>query len=92
MSRQPRTHSPTCSVEDITAGSATLRQQVPIVLQELLDDGRLILVDDEYRLQTPESEEWNTDYRTRLSQILGNEVKISEVRSLALQHGCERWP
>ena len=72
-------------VEDVTAGSAPLRQQVPILLQELVDDGRLILVDDEYRLQTPESEEWNTDYRTRLSQILGNEVKISEVRSLALQ-------
>ena len=72
-------------VEDVTAGSAPLRQQVPIVLQELLDDGRLILVDDEYRLQTPESEEWNTDYRTRLSQIQGNEVKISEVRSLALR-------
>ena len=73
-------------VEDVTAGSAPLRQQVPIVLQELVDDGRLILVDDEYRLQTPESEEWNTDYRARLSQILGNEVKISEVRSLALQN------
>ena len=72
-------------VEDVTAGSAPLRQQVPIVLQELVDDGRLILVDDEYRLQTPESEEWNTDFRARLSQILGNEVKISEVRNLALQ-------
>ena len=72
-------------VEDVTAGSAPLRQQVPILLQELVDDGRLILVNDEYRLQTPESEEWNTDYRARLAQILGNEVKISEVRSLALQ-------
>ena len=72
-------------VEDVTAGSAPLRQQVPILLQELVDDGRLILVNEEYRLQTPESEEWNTDYRARLSQILGNEVKISEVRNLALQ-------
>ena len=72
-------------VEDVTAGSAPLRQQVPILLQELVDDGRLILVNEEYRLQTPESEEWNTDYRARLSRILGNEVRISEVRNLALQ-------
>ena len=45
-------------VEDVTAGSAPLRQRVPTVLQDLIDDGKLILVKDEYRLQTPESEEW----------------------------------
>ena len=72
-------------VADITIGSAPLRQQVPAVLQDLVDDGRLILIDDEYRLQTPESEEWETDYRARLSQIQGNEVKMSEIRDQALR-------
>ena len=72
-------------VEDITTGSGPLRQQVPTVLQDLVDNGRLIVIDDEYRLQTPESEEWESDYRARLSQIRANEVKISEIRNQALQ-------
>ena len=72
-------------VEDITIGSGPLRQQVPAVLQGLVDDGRLIVIEDEYRLQTPESEEWETEYRARLSQIRGNEVKISEIRNQTLR-------
>ena len=73
-------------VEDITIGSGPLRQQVPTVLKGLVDDGRLILIDDEYRLQTPESEEWETDYRARLSRIRGDEAKISEIRDRALRN------
>ena len=73
-------------VEDITVGSASLRQRVPYALQSLVDDGKLILIGDEYRLQTPESAEWETDYRARLSQILGNEAKTAEVRSQAIRN------
>ena len=72
-------------VDDLTTGSAPLRQQVPIVLQTLVDTGRLILVDGEYRLQTPESIEWETDYRSRHFRILGDDVRMASERGTAMR-------
>ena len=70
-------------VDDLTTGSAPLRQKVPNVLQSLVDTGTLILVDGEYRLQTPESIEWEMDYRSRLSRILGDDVRMASERGTA---------
>ena len=50
-------------VEDLTAGSAALRQRIPSLLQALVEDGLLMLVGGEYRLQTRESAEWERDRR-----------------------------
>ena len=72
-------------VDDLTAGSASLRQQVPVVLQGLVDKGTLILFDGEYRLQTPESIEWETDYRSRLSRVLGDDVRMAAERETAVR-------
>ena len=72
-------------VDDLTTGSATLRQQVPIVLQTLVDAGTLILFEGEYRLQTPESIEWETDYRSRFSRILGDDVRMASERETAVR-------
>ena len=72
-------------VDDLTAGSASLRQQVPAVLQGLVDAGTLMLFDGEYRLQTPESIEWETDYRSRLARILGDDVRVAAERETAVR-------
>ena len=77
-------------VEDITVGSASLRKQIPDALQTLADEGKLILIGDEYRLQTTESAEWETDFRARLSQNLGNEAKRAELRSQELRDSVTR--
>ena len=72
-------------VDDLTKGSAPLRQSVPIVLQDLVDKGNLILLNGEYRLQTPESMEWDQDYRGRLSRILGDDVRMATERNTAVR-------
>ena len=72
-------------VNDLTIGSAPLRQQVPIVLEALVDSGTLILFNGEYRLQTPESIDWETDYRGRLSRILGDDVRMATERETAVR-------
>ena len=72
-------------VEDLTTGSAPLRQSVPVVLQDLVDEGTLILFDGEYRLQTPESMEWETDYRGRLSRVLGDDVRLATERETSVR-------
>jgi hypothetical protein len=72
-------------VEDLAAGSAKLRQQVPAVLQGLVDAGTLMLVGDEYRLQTRESAEWETDYRARHARIFADDSRIGSDRAAALR-------
>ena len=72
-------------VDDLTTGSASMRQQVPVVLQKLVDDGTLILVEGEYRLLTPESIEWETDYRSRSARIIGDDVRMAEERGTAIE-------
>lgn len=67
-------------VEDLTAGSGNLRQQIPALLQQLVDDGMLMLVGGEYRLQTKESAEWEKDYRARRARILGDDTRIAADR------------
>ena len=67
-------------VEDLTAGSGNLRQQIPALLQQLVDDGMLMLVGGEYRLQTKESAEWEKDYRARRARILGDDTRIATDR------------
>ena len=72
-------------VDDLTTGSAPLRQKVPAVLEALVDEATLILVDGEYRLQTPESMDWDTDYRSRLLRILGDDVRMASERGTAMR-------
>jgi len=72
-------------VEDLTAGSAALRQRIPGLLKELVDAGTLMLVGDEYRLQTHESAEWEGDYRKRFARIRADDSRIASDRSTELR-------
>lgn len=68
-------------VEDLTAGSAALRQHIPELLQGLVESGTLMLVDGEYRLQTRESAEWEADYRARFARIQADDARIAGDRA-----------
>jgi hypothetical protein len=76
-------------VSDLPAGSATLRQRIPQLLQELVDQSVLILADGEYRLQTRESKEWDSDYRGRYARIISDDSRIAGDRSDALRAAVE---
>ncbi|MFC2065263.1 BREX system P-loop protein BrxC, partial [Chloroflexota bacterium] len=67
-------------VEDLTVGSAALRQQVIEVLKELASEDILMAVGDEYRLQTRESAEWEQDFKSRFIQIKADEARIASDR------------
>jgi hypothetical protein len=72
-------------VEDLPAGSASLRQKVPGMLQDLVDKGTLMLVGDEYRLQTRESAEWEADFRGRFARIQADDGRIASDRTTGLR-------
>lgn len=73
------------AVGDLTVGSAALRQQVPVVLRDLVDHGRLLLVGDEYRLQTKESADWEDDYKVRYNRIFSDDARLASDRGTALR-------
>jgi hypothetical protein len=72
-------------VDDLAAGSDTLRQQVPRLLAELVDTGVLMKVGEEYRLQSREFALWDQDYRARVQKILADEPRVASDRATELR-------
>lgn len=72
-------------VADLTAGSASLRQHVPASLLALVESGTLMRVDDEYRLQTRESAEWQQDFTRRFARLRADDMRIAGDRTDALR-------
>jgi hypothetical protein len=75
-------------VEDLLAGSAELRKRIPPLLEALVDSGLLMVVGDEYRLQTKESSAWNAEYVRQLATFNNNPQMIASKRAELFQ---ETW-
>lgn len=68
-------------VEDLAGGGAGLRKRVPELLDGLVSNGRVMRIDDEYRLQTEEGAEWEKDYRSRLAAIRDDASRMNQLRN-----------
>jgi hypothetical protein len=75
-------------VEDLRAGSADLRKRIPELLQGLLDAGQIIRIEDEYRLQTRESQAWDADFRNRQAKIRNDDQRLASERADLLRNQC----
>ncbi len=75
-------------VEDLKAGSAELRKKVPELLQALVQAGQLMVVDDEYRLQTPESASWDAEFKKNFNRIVNDDARIASERADLLRAEC----
>lgn len=71
-------------VSDLGGDGAALRREVPRILDELVQDGKLIKLDDGYSLQTRESSEWDREFRNRQSRLLNDVSGMSGKRSSLL--------
>jgi hypothetical protein len=71
-------------LEDLNAGSIELRKKIPLLLQQLLNQGFLMALDTssgvEYRLQTQESSQWHDTYRQQDAEFSGNMQRIENKR------------
>jgi hypothetical protein len=68
-------------VEDLSSDGAVLRKDVPRVLEELVEQGRVMKLGDEYRLQTEEGAEWTKDFNQRRASIRDNATRMSQLRN-----------
>jgi hypothetical protein len=92
-------------VEDLADDGAKLRKRIPELLDGLVTEGRLMRIDDEYRLQTEEGAEWEKEYRSRLAVVRDDAGRMSQLRNerllqavdqalgrLKLTHGTSKTP
>ena len=70
-------------VDDVTVDSGPLRNRIGHLLDGLADDGTLMRVGEEFRLQTTEGAEWDRAFRERQASLRQKEVEISTRRDHA---------
>ena len=92
-------------VENLARDGAALRARLPALLDELVEAGTLMKVDNEFSLQTRESSEWEAEFRnrqtrlandlpgmsSRRAQLLGAAVQEG-IKSIRLLHGACKEP
>lgn len=68
-------------VEDLAADGVQLRKEVPRVLEELVEQGRVMKIGNEFRLQTEEGAEWTNEFNQRRASIRDDAARMSQLRS-----------
>ena len=68
-------------VEDLTADGAQLRREVPRILAELVDQGRVMKLGNEFRLQTEEGAEWTKEFDLQRASIRDDAARMSQLRN-----------
>ena len=68
-------------VEDLAADGALLRKEVPRVLEELVEQGRVMKLGDEFRLQTEEGAEWTKEFNQRRASVRDDATRMSQLRN-----------
>jgi hypothetical protein len=77
-------------VEDLDADSGPLRKTVETFLESLVNDGTLMKVGDEYRIQTTEGAEWDRAFRERVAAWRQKEVEIASKRDQLLASAVQK--
>lgn len=72
-------------VEDLTGSSAAFRGRVEARLEALEEAGDLMRVEDEYRIQTTQSAEWDRAFRSRRDALLGDKPALATERDAELR-------
>lgn len=70
-------------VSDLANDGTTLRKNVPTILEKLVEQGKIIKIEEEYSLQTRESNEWDSEFRSRQTK-LNNDLTSLSVKRTAL--------
>ncbi len=75
-------------ISDLANDGTTLRKEIPQILDKLVDEGKLIKIDEEYSLQTRESSEWDREFRNRQTKLNNDLTALSGKRSSLLIAAC----
>lgn len=92
-------------VEDLENDGAVLRKDVPRVLDDLAEQGRVMKLGSEFHLQTEEGAEWVRDFNQRQAAVRDDVARMSQLRNdwllkavddelagIKLVHGASKTP
>ena len=77
-------------ISDLKTDRPKLEQQVPKLLEQLVDAGELMAVETEYRLQTREGSVWTHDFNRRRTSALNDDQRINSKRAELLRDGMKQ--
>ncbi len=72
-------------VKEVTGDSGPFRNTVAVELEKLADEGVLMKVADEYRIQTTEGADWERAFREERTALARNEVEVAPRREQLLR-------
>ncbi len=76
-------------VENLATDGPRLRKDVPRIMEELAEQGRVIKLGDEFRLQTEEGAEWTQEFNQRRTSIRADAARMSQLRNDWLQRSVD---
>ena len=74
--RANKDHVADLIIDDLTGDNGKLRSEVEATLKKLADQGVLMPVGDEYRMQTREGSEWDREFRNRQTKLNNDDAAI----------------
>ena len=77
-------------VKNLTNDGTMLRGRLPKLLDELVEAGTLMKLDDEYSLQTKESSDWEAEFRSRRNKLANDPPNMSAKRTERLGEAVQR--
>jgi len=77
-------------VEDLAGDGARLRKDVPRIMEELVEQGRVMKLGEEFRLQTAEGAEWTQEFNQRRTSIRADAARMSSLRNDWLQQVVDK--
>lgn len=88
--RANKDHIADLLVEDLNTDNGKLRSDVDATLKRLVDQGVLLAVGDEYRLQTREGAEWDREFRNRQTKLANDAAAVQFKRDQLLYAEFDR--
>ena len=88
--RASKDHIADLVIDGLTGDNGKFRSDVEATLKKLADDGVLMLVGDEYRLQTREGSEWDREFRNRQTRLNNDDAAIQFKRDQFLHSEIDR--
>jgi hypothetical protein len=88
--RATKDHIADLLIDDLAADNGKMRSEVEDKLKKLSDQGVLMLVGDEYRLQTREGSDWDREFRNRQTRLNNDDAAIQFKRDQLLYSDIDK--
>ncbi len=77
-------------IDDLSANNSAFRAKIEAEVQALAEDGTLMRLGDEYRLQTREGTDWDKDFRNFVTKLNNDDITLQTERERHIYGGVAK--